>query len=266
MVVLRLILGTNVFGFVSEPFQCRFDTSGGFDGDEANGNEYTTLDFMYLSEAMEAAGFSRLLGGIHMMQGNMVGLEMGTKIGHGVVGHVRDLFGENVGDDPVNDIDSDILFGTGGEDEITVQCNPDGNSEAYGYYGTDTLQYFGSSSGQSCGQVTLFGGDDADTFRVGDVAVIGDYEAIDTIILWRTEGALSLQVDGDKTTVKVDDSPAVILEGEWDLSSLNIMFEEPQTNIDRERRRRVSMCLTGPFTFQFEGASSLCQIDRSPAS
>ena len=25
-------------------------------------------------------------------------------------------------------------------------------------------------------------------------------------------------------------------------------------------------CLAGPFTFQFEGASSLCQIDRSPAS
>ncbi|EJK44026.1 hypothetical protein THAOC_37471, partial [Thalassiosira oceanica] len=256
MIVLRLILGTNVFGFVSEPFQCRFDTSGGFDGDEANGNEYTTLDFMYLSEAMEAAGFSRLLGGIHMMQGNMVGLEMGTKIGHGVVGHVRDLFGEDVGDDPVNNIDSDILFGTGGEDTITVPCNPDGNSEAYGYYGPDTLQYFGGSSGQLCGQVTLFGGDDADTFRVGDVAVIGDYEEIDTIILWRSQGILSRQVIGDKTTVKVDDSPAVILEGEWDLLSLNIVFEEPPSPSERDRRREGSWCLSGPFSFEFEGECS----------
>ena len=230
MVVLRLILGTNVFGFVTEPFQCRFDTSGGFDGDEANGNEYTTLDFKYLSEATDAAGFSRLLGGIHMMQGNMVGLEMGTKIGHGVVGHIRDLFGENVGDDPVNDIDSDILFGTGVDDAITVPCNVDGNSEAYGYYGEDTLQYLGAF-GQLCGQVTLFGGDDADTFRVGDVAVIGDYEEIDTIILIRTQGTLSRRVIGDKTTVRVDGSPAVILEGEWDLSSLNIVFEERPTTV-----------------------------------
>ncbi|EJK74535.1 hypothetical protein THAOC_03780 [Thalassiosira oceanica] len=231
MVVLRLILGTNVFGFVTEPFQCRFDTSGGFDGDASNGNEYTTLDFKYLSEATDAAGFSRLLGGIHMMQGNIVGLEMGTKIGHGVVGHVRSLFGEDVGDDPVNDIDSDILFGTGGDDVISVPCNVDGNSEAYGYYGDDTLEYLGGSLGQLCGQVTLFGGDDEDTFRVGDVAVIGDYEAIDTIILIRSQGTLSRRVIGDKTTVRVDGSSAVILEGQWDLSSLNIVFEEPSTTV-----------------------------------
>jgi len=231
MVALRLILGTNVFDFVTEPFQCRFDTSGGFDGDESNGNEYTTLDFKYLSEATDAAGFSRLLGGIHMMQGNIVGLEMGTKIGHGVVGHVRGLFGEDVGDDPVNDVDSDILFGTGGDDAITVPCNVDGNSEAYGYYGGDTLEYLGGSLGQLCGQVTLFGGDDEDTFRVGDVAVIGDYEAIDTIILIRSQGTLSRRVIGDKTTVRVDGSPAVILEGQWDLSSLNIVFEEASTTV-----------------------------------
>ena len=255
MVVLRLILETNVFDFVSEPFKCRFDTDGGFDGDETNGNEYTTLDFKYLTEATDAAGFSRLLGGIHMMQGNMVGLEMGTKIGHGVVGLVRDLFGEDVGDDPVDDIDSDIVFGTGGDDEMDIECNADGNSEAYGYYGADTLQYMG---GEICGKVTLFGGDDADTFRVGDVAVIGDYEAIDTIILIRSQGTLSRQVIGDKTTVMVDGSPAVILEGEWDLSSLNIEFEEPTSRDDRSiRPRPTNVCLTGPFSFEFEGASSL---------
>ena len=38
-VVLRHLVRTNEFNFESEPFICRFDTDGGFDGDEANGNE-----------------------------------------------------------------------------------------------------------------------------------------------------------------------------------------------------------------------------------
>ena len=222
-VVLRLLLRTNVFDFVSEPFLCRFDTAGGFDGDASNGNEYTTLDFETLSQAADAAGFSRLLGGIHMMQGNLAGLEMGTKVGHGVVSHLRDLFGEDVGEDPVGDVHDEgyLLFGTGGNDAVSVPCNPVGLTEAFGYYGDDTLEFIG---GVDCGSVHLFGGSGADIFRVGTVATIQDYEPEDTIELVQAAGTLSRDIIGAKTIVNVNGSPAVILDGEHELLDLNILF------------------------------------------
>ena len=37
-----------------------------------DGNENTTLSYKYFSEAADAAGFSRLLGGIHFMQGKQL--------------------------------------------------------------------------------------------------------------------------------------------------------------------------------------------------
>ena len=222
-VVLRLLLRTNVFDFVSEPFLSRFDTTGGFDGDASNGNEYTTLDFETLSQAADAAGFSRLLGGIHMMQGNLAGLEMGTKVGHGVVSHLRDLFGEDVGEDPVGDVHDEgyLLFGTGGNDAVSVPCNPVGLTEAFGYYGDDTLVFLG---GVECGPVSLFGGEGADIFRIGKVATIQDYEPEDTIELVQAAGTVSRDIIGAKTIVNVNGSPAVILDGEYELLDLNILF------------------------------------------
>ena len=55
----------------------RFDLTDGFNGipedvTPEDGNENTTLSYKWFTEAADAAGFSRLLGGIHFMQGKQL--------------------------------------------------------------------------------------------------------------------------------------------------------------------------------------------------
>ena len=251
-VVLRGLLRTNVFDFTTEPFASRFDTGKGFDGDPGNGNEVgfplclypkystqydltaplrpllqnVTLDFKTISQAADAAGYSRLLGGIHMMQGNVLGLEMGAKIGHSSLKFLRTIFGEDdLGPDPVRDVDADIVFGTGRDDALLVAPCGAGTAEVYALYGDDVLE---STVGEECGPVNLFGGFGADTFRVGGDAAratIRDYEpGEDKIVLLRGTGALATSVDDLVTTVLVDGVPVVALDGVWADSDLDVNF------------------------------------------
>ena len=50
----------------------RFDLVDGFNGLPEDGNEDTTLSYKLFTEAADAAGFSRNLGGIHFMQGKQL--------------------------------------------------------------------------------------------------------------------------------------------------------------------------------------------------
>merc|ERR1712194_780207 len=203
-VVLRNLLGTNVFNYTTDPFISRFDLDDGFDGQPDNGNEEATLSWETLSQAADAAGYSRLLGGIHMMQGNMIGLEMGARVGHSTLKHLRHLFGDSdLGQDPVEDIFEHIITGTGQDDApLIAPCVQDSPVEVYGFYGNDVLE-FNESGG--CGPVSFFGGDGMDTFRVGAMVTIQDYEGHDTIELLQEEGTISTFVSDSVTTVFVDD-------------------------------------------------------------
>lgn len=256
-VILRHVLGTNIFDYETAPFKSRFDLTDGFDGNPGNGNEEITLSWQTFSEAADAAGFSRLLGGIHMMQGNLRGLEMGTRVGHSTLKYLRTLFGdEDLGDDPVDDVFNDIVFGTGKDDALLVApCVVESPVEVYGFYGDDVLEF---NDQGDCGPISLFGGDGADTFRIGARATIQDYETVDTIVLLgsrRTlrrrrssssssssdnsdsddveseddggieEGAVSISVSNSVTTVFVDGDAVFDLVGAWDITDLNISFE-----------------------------------------
>ena len=220
-VVLRGLLGTNTFNFVSEPFNSRFDDFG-FDGDNSNGNEDWTLDFAMLSQAADAAGFSRLLGGIHPMAGNIAGLEIGTKVGHSTLSFLREVFGEeNLGADPVTDVTSNLVFGTGRDDALLVAPCSTSPVEVYGFYGRDVLV----ADCASGGSVSLFGGNDADTFQIGNRATIQDYEVgVDKIILLQDSGTLTVSSQGSLATVSVDGVAAVDLDGSYVLSDLTIEF------------------------------------------
>mmetsp|Transcript_21980 Transcript_21980/g.47755 ORF Transcript_21980/g.47755 Transcript_21980/m.47755 type:complete len:213 (+) Transcript_21980:1566-2204(+) len=206
------------------PFKSRFDLTDGFDGDPSNGNEDTMLYWKTFSQAADAAGYSRQLGGIHMLQGNVLGLEMGTQVGHLTLAYLRQLFGEdNLGQEPVADVLNDIIFGTGRDDALLVApCVQGSPVEVYGLYGDDILEF--NDSGE-CGRVSLFGGDGADTFRVGARAIIQDYETLENIVLLQETGSISTSIADSVTTVLVDGVAVVDVDGVWDESQLNIAFD-----------------------------------------
>lgn len=207
---------------------CRFDKNEGFNGDHADGNENTTLSYDTFSQAADAAGFSRLLGGIHCMQGNILGLEIGAQVGHKTVTFLREIFGEtDLGADPVANVFNDIIFGTGKEDTLTANCVEGSPVEVYGFYGDDVLIVYDPPE-DNCGPVNLFGGDGADTFKIGRRVTIQDYEENkDTIELLQAPGSLTRFVANDVTTILVDDIAIVDLDGIWDLGQLNIQFGSP---------------------------------------
>jgi len=247
-VVLRNLLETNVFTFTTEPFNSRFDTEGGFNGDATDGNENVTLDFRTISQAADAAGYSRLLGGIHMMQGNVLGLEMGAKIGHSSLHFLRSIFGEDdLGVDPVEDVNSDLVFGTGRDDALLVAPCGAGPVEVYALYGDDVLE---SSLPGECGTVNLFGGYGADTFRIGGGpqdtrllrggkeserrlvgrarVIIQDYEDGDIIVIIQSRElstSITTFVENSVTTLLVDAKPVVELDGAWTIGDLDVRFE-----------------------------------------
>jgi len=221
-VVLQGLLGSNVDDFTTEPFKSRFDLEKGFDGLSTNGNEDYQLSYKTHSSAADASGYSRLYGGIHLMQGNLVGLDMGVRVGHSSLAYLRQLAGDqNLGNDPVEDVFRGLVFGTGEDDDLVAPCIRGSPVEVYGWYGDDVLEF--NTSG-NCGPVSLFGGWGADTFRIGARATIQDYEEGDTIRLLNTRNRarLTRSFANLVTTVFVDGSAAVYVAGEWNLSQLNI--------------------------------------------
>ena len=66
---------------------------------------------------------------------------MGTRTGHLTLQYLRTIFQPNtyLGDEPVQDVFEDIVFGTGKDDNALISpCKDDGSLvEVYGYYGND---------------------------------------------------------------------------------------------------------------------------------
>lgn len=124
---------------------------------------------------------------------------MGTRVGHLTLQYLRTIFQteSDLGDEPVQDVMEDIVFGTGKNDNALIApCKDDGSLvEVYGYYGDDGK--FGLTSSTittlsrslltlysilshhntvlvypqgNCGKANLFGGDGADTFVISGTA------------------------------------------------------------------------------------------------
>lgn len=162
------------------------------------------------------------------MQGNILGLEIGAQTGHKTVTFLREIFGEpDLGVDPVANVFNDLIFGTGKEDTLTANCVQGSPVEVYGFYGDDVL-IVNDPSEDNCGPVSLFGGDGADTFKIGRQVTIQDYEENeDTIELLQAPGTLSRFVANGVTTIFVDGIAVVDLDGRWTLNRLNIQFAAP---------------------------------------
>ena len=73
--------------------------------------------------------------------------------------------------------------------------------------------------------MSLFGGDGADTFRVGAKCTIQDYEIEDVIKLNMEEGSITTSVSNSLTTVSIDGFEVVDVDGVWTSNDLNIVFE-----------------------------------------
>lgn len=82
----------------------------------------------------------------------------------------------------------------------------------------------------NCGSVSLFGGDGSDTFIINGLGyvTIQDYEAQDTIEIVQglvsELGIISTSVVSSVTTVSVDGTPVVDVDGTWTSDELNIIF------------------------------------------
>lgn len=244
-VVMQQLLGSNQFDYSTEYFTSRFDLTDGFDGDPDTGNEEAALEWDYLSLTAEEAGLSRLYGGIHMMEGNLLGLKMGTRLGHMTVNYVNSLFGDVLRDAPT------LVFGTGlADSQLTTPEGVCGSVEIYGFHEDDSLQ-----ANLTCrGTVDLFGGAGMDTYSVqGSGTVwVRDYEHGETIHIGQTRlnGSGTTTTDGSWidghhvsaeagssrenapfTSLVVDGNPVAHLEGEWLLSDLSIEIGGHSTEV-----------------------------------
>lgn len=231
--VLKETFASNYFGYQSHSFNSRFDLDDGFDGDPSNGNEFTDLSWEYLSLAAEEAGMSRLYGGIHMQEGNWIGLKFGIEIGHASLAKVKALMRGNAVSTP--DFSAvwfekspKLLFGTMSADELSAHNVTRRHAEVYGFYGDDTLNSGTSSRVKS---VELFGGYGQDTFVLsGDARLkIRDYELGETITIgrgaWNSAIGKPLSVKfvaGPKTLLKLGKKRVVSIDGHWPLEQLTI--------------------------------------------
>jgi len=232
--VISKVLQSNFFDYRSENFISRFDLNDGFDGDTENGNEETNLYWEFLSLAAEEAGMSRLYGGIHMMEGNWIGLQMGVRTGHAALSKVDALIDGTAS--AINDDNEwlsqapELLFGTMKADDLEVVPAEGALSEVYGFYGNDVLRV----SDTSAGHVSLLGGDGVDTFVIaGDSDIqIRDYQRDELIIIgsgpWGSISLeeLSAEAAGNMTQVTAANSSLIVkLDGIWSIAELNLQTE-----------------------------------------
>ena len=189
-VVLRGILGSNYYPYQSVEFNSRFSGNDGFDGISSNGNEARSLQWNYFSQQAEEAGFSRMLGGIHMASGNVEGMKLGIEIGHRVLQRLKlDQEGLKLEGDVSETLSTmipDLIFGTLANDSITGTFSSTAKvGEVYAFGGDDLISY-NVSDNSSLDQIHLFGGLGNDRFLLDAEAVsinvrIADFEAGDTI-------------------------------------------------------------------------------------
>ena len=200
----------------------------GFDGLAGEGEDIT-LRLKYLSEGSESAGKSRIYGGIHFNEGDLIGQMIGAQVSADVSAKADFLMSGGDLDGPyllpryifgTMDDDTDLITGLSELEEDQIQ-------EVYGYGGMDTL----SAKGDSI--VHLYGGSDSDTFKVFDpgITLIRDYVSGEEILLsgdllkvGETISQLEFVSDVSVpfTNVFIGDTKLLSLDGNWRSDELNI--------------------------------------------
>ncbi|MCS5706833.1 vanadium-dependent haloperoxidase [Synechococcus sp. FGCU-3] len=223
--IITNLLGTSVFGFSTTlaDQQARFDPNG-FDG-IANGSSGNpiTLSWAYFNTAAEQAGLSRLYGGIHFNQGNLLGQIMGLQVGDFITSQLNTLF---TGTQTKSA--AELLFGTTSQDRLEYDTITGSNVDTlkiYGFGGDDILIANGGFE-----STELFGGDGRDVFVISDNArgtKIRDYQENELI-------AFDPSIDIARiTTVLSESGPAftslnynnkelATLDGHWIADSLQL--------------------------------------------
>ena len=181
-VIFNYYFGTNSYNMKSEEFLSRFSPDSGFDGNLDNGNEPLSLEWKYFSSAAEEASFSRMLGGIHYEDGNILGQNLGTRMGHRVF--LKSKYdrknGNNNNSSSFNRYLSrnlpSFVFGDLSNNDFLrhdlEHISSSNKIEVYGYGGTDVislpLSYISNKAESSQDQIQagLFGGSDDDIFVI----------------------------------------------------------------------------------------------------
>ncbi len=223
--ILTNLLGTNVFGFSTTlaDQQARFDPNG-FDG-IANGSsgDPITLSWAYFNTAAEQAGLSRLYGGIHFNQGNLLGQIMGLQVGDFMTSQLNTLF---TGKQTKSA--TELLFGTTNQDRLEYDTITGSNVDTlkiYGFGGDDILIANGGFE-----STELFGGDGRDVFVISDNArgtKIRDYQdneliAFDpSIDIARITTVLS-ESGPALTSLNYNNKELATLDGHWIADSLQL--------------------------------------------
>ena len=200
-VVLRNTLGSNYYPSESRAFISRFSDKDGFDGLASNGNEERTLKWTYFSQQAEEAGFSRMLGGIHMASGNLEGMKLGITIGHRVLERIKienevGLLSSEI-TKTLDDRVPELVFGTLDSDFlIGVFSGNDASGQIYGFDGDDIIG-FDLADGAAPESIDIFGGSGNDRFLIipssSTLIRIADYEDGEVIEISRDLSIKSLQ-------------------------------------------------------------------------
>lgn len=232
--ILTGFFQSNYFNYQSQPFNSRFDLSDGFDGSSENGNEEAILSWDLMSLAAEEAGLSRLYGGIHMQEGNWLGLKFGVQVGHATKAKVAALFNGTAESSPDGSTDwfdesPKIEFGTMMGDTLLTGTSQAKEIEVYGFYGDDSLEV---STLSENAQIDLYGGLGNDSFSIaGDANVtVKDYQINEPLIIAPSKLSessieeLTLSYSNNVTNVLAGDTLVLNVDGVWMRDQLNIQL------------------------------------------
>ncbi len=162
--VITNLLGTNVLGtsVTLKDQESRIDPNG-FDGQPGLDGSAITLSWPYFTYAAEQAGISRLYGGIHFRDGNLLGQIVGLQVGSKVANKTQGLFNAFGSPTGVETGAPAQIFGTMDNDILTGLSTGQGPVEIYGFGGNDLL----ISGGES--HHNLYGGFGIDTFAINSI-------------------------------------------------------------------------------------------------
>ena len=187
-----------------------------------------------MSLAAEEAGLSRLYGGIHMQEGNWLGLKFGVQVGHATKAKVAALFNGTAESSPDGSTDwfdesPKIEFGTMMGDTLLTGTSQAKEIEVYGFYGDDSLEV---STLSENAQIDLYGGLGNDSFSIaGDANVtVKDYQINEPLIIAPSKLSessieeLTLSYSNNVTNVLAGDTLVLNVDGVWMRDQLNIQL------------------------------------------
>ena len=235
--VITNLLGTNVLGtsVTLQDQESQYDPNG-FDGIPGFDGSAITLSWPYFTYAAEQAGLSRLYGGIHFRDGNLLGQIVGLQVASEVANKTQGLF-NSVGSPTGVETGAPVqIFGTMDNDILTGLSTGQGPVEIYGFGGNDLLISGGVS------HHNLYGGFGIDTFAINSIGNtrIMDFQQNESILFANALLDVSMitattsweagnGVQAPLTTLFNDNNIVATVDGNWTLAQLNLGQSDPGT-------------------------------------